>query len=1263
MKTYLRFLFLGLLIINCFVAKAQVPTNADCLGAIPICQSVYSFNSSVHGIGSYADIPIMGATSTNFCPNSCISAGESNSTWFIFTTQTAGLVNFTITPNNGGDDYDWAVYNMTTNGCSDIYNGGMQVSCNYCLNTGPTGPNGASASDCEGPNGCTQFNAPIPVGANETYVLMIDNFSASNFGYTLDFNASSAQIFDNVPPQMTTLLTPIACDASTLDITFSENILCNTISPGDFTVTGPGGPYTVTNVSGAGCNVGGTFENSFTLTVVPNMSTGGSYSINLVNTAGSVSDQCGNIAPPASLNFNIVGPNVTVSPINPSICSPGSVILTAAGATTYNWSPAGGLSGTTGVSVTASPAATTTYTVQGVTGGCSGTATTTVNITSGPVLTITPTPAGPVCAGTVVTLDVTSTIVGTTYQWSTGPTGSQITPTVNATTSYTVTGTAGGCSNSEDITITVSPNPTITVSPANPTICNSTSTTLTASGATNYTWSPPTGLSGTTGSVVTANPTNTTTYTVVGDNGGCSGSTTTTVTVNPMPTATVTGSGNICNGASVTITITLTGTGPWNLTWTDGVTPVTVNGIATSPYTFTTTTSGIYTVTAVSDANCPGSANGAAVVNIFPLPTVTLPVLASVCVDAPVYALSGGTPAGGTYSGLGVAGNNFTASIAGTGTHNIIYTYTDGNGCTNSDTNTITVNALPVVNLPVFASTCLNTPAFALSGGTPAGGTYSGPGVSSNNFDPSIAGVGVHNIVYSYTDGNSCTNTATNTITVLALPVVTFAALADVCINTASFPLSGGNPAGGTYSGTGVNGSNFDPALSGVGTFNVTYTYTDPAAGCTNSAVQPQVVNALPIVTLQPFGDICVSTPSFLLTGGNPTGGTYSGPGVVANIFDPLTAGVGTHVITYTYTDPNTNCTNTADTTINVILNINISITPNSTFICAGSSVTLSAQGANSFSWNPSTGLTSTVGSAVIATPPTTITYTVTGSNADGCSGTATATVNIYPPVDVTFLAIPQNGCKPLSVDFIYVPTSQVEDSSWVWNFGDILSEDNTSNEQNPTHLFLEEGNYIVTLTITSINGCIHSATLPVNVYDKPTADFYWWPEVGNMENPLVNFVDASTGANYWYWNFGDPASGNENESNIAFPTHIFSDSGTYEIQLIVEANHGCADTITKYITIYPEMVIYIPNAFTPDNNQLNDIWCPSMIGVLEEGYQLDVYDRWGKRIFVSSTLGEGWDGRVNGKVAPVGVYVWVLSYRDAAGKDYKRRGQVTVVR
>ncbi|MCE2773595.1 MAG: hypothetical protein LW750_09185, partial [Bacteroidetes bacterium] len=179
---------------------AQTPTNQDCLAAIPICQNVYSTQQSYSGTGNYPN-----EINSNI---SCLGTGELNSVWYTFTVQQSGNLNFTITPNNSADDYDWAVYNLTNATCAQIFtNPALQVSCNYSATPGNTGPTGASTQTSQGAAG-TPFNAQIPVQQGQTYVINISNFSSTQFGYTINFGASSAVIFDQIPPQILTVNNP-----------------------------------------------------------------------------------------------------------------------------------------------------------------------------------------------------------------------------------------------------------------------------------------------------------------------------------------------------------------------------------------------------------------------------------------------------------------------------------------------------------------------------------------------------------------------------------------------------------------------------------------------------------------------------------------------------------------------------------------------------------------------------------------------------------------------------------------------------------------------------------------------------------------------------------------------------------------------------------------------------------------------------------------------------------------------------------------------
>ena len=243
--------------------------------------------------------------------------------------------------------------------------------------------------------------------------------------------------------------------------------------------------------------------------------------------------------------------------------------------------------------------------------------------------------------------------------------------------------------------------------------------------------------------------TSTTHFRAIVQSGSCPGiaSGAAIITVNP-PTVggTVTPSQSICNGtAPYTLflqnqvgTVVKWQSSPNGMApWTD----IAHTGTSYSPGVLTAT---VHFRAVVQSGVCPPANSTAAIITVNAVPTVSMPPFSPVCVNGAVIPLNMGSPAGGTYSGVGVNGAGFTPSAAGVGTHVITYTYTNGAGCTASTSQPITVNALPTVTLANFAPVCLNTAVFALSGGSPTGGSYSGPGVSGGNFNPATAGVGTH---------------------------------------------------------------------------------------------------------------------------------------------------------------------------------------------------------------------------------------------------------------------------------------------------------------------------------------------------------------------------------------------------------------------------------------------------------------------------------------------------------------------------------------
>ncbi|MEM6764365.1 MAG: PKD domain-containing protein [Bacteroidota bacterium] len=301
-------ILLVLLFLITISVRAQLPPNQpeqDCFSAIPVCQDIYVQNNAYSGAGSDPD-EINPALS-------CRLLGEINSVWYVFKIETPGNLCFTITPNNATEDYDWSLYNLTGRSCADIKTvPGLEIACSWdapdlmagC--TGVTGVNGQTGGPCG-----LQNRACIPVNAGETFVLNVSNFTGFDDGYVLDFSQSTAVLFDDTPPDMVGA-SPF-CDGAA--VSFSENVLCNTVDPGDFTVTGPGGPYTISAISSDNCDAGGTFDNTFRLTIDPPVQFPANYTVSLV---GNVSDFCGNVANQNSQDvFLLPPPNSSVTAVDP----------------------------------------------------------------------------------------------------------------------------------------------------------------------------------------------------------------------------------------------------------------------------------------------------------------------------------------------------------------------------------------------------------------------------------------------------------------------------------------------------------------------------------------------------------------------------------------------------------------------------------------------------------------------------------------------------------------------------------------------------------------------------------------------------------------------------------------------------------------------------------------------------------------------------------------------------------------------------------
>nr|NQU93221.1 T9SS type A sorting domain-containing protein [Bacteroidota bacterium] len=286
-----------------------------------------------------------------------------------------------------------------------------------------------------------------------------------------------------------------------------------------------------------------------------------------------------------------------------------------------------------------------------------------------------------------------------------------------------------------------------------------------------------------------------------------------------------------------------------------------------------------------------------------------------VCLDTDPFDLTGATPVGGDYTGPGVNNNKFYPAAAGPGVHVITYTYTDPQTeCTNFCTFKITVIDIPEIQCPEDFAVCLNDDPFTLTGGTPPGGTYTGPGVTNNEFDPMGATVGEHTITYTIgVPGTNCFAQCEFKITVKPLPQLDCPAWMDLCENDPPVLLDSAIPQGGAYNGNGVtfDGTNyyFDPSLVGVGTYLITYCYTDPNTGCSDCCEFNCYVHPTPQVICPDDFMVCENNNPFQLAGlASPAGGDYFEDGYLITTFDPAQYGPGEYTIEYCYTDPQTQC-------------------------------------------------------------------------------------------------------------------------------------------------------------------------------------------------------------------------------------------------------------------------------------------------------------------------------------------------------------------
>ena len=278
-----------------------------------------------------------------------------------------------------------------------------------------------------------------------------------------------------------------------------------------------------------------------------------------------------------------------------------------------------------------------------------------------------------------------------------------------------------------------------------------------------------------------------------------------------------------------------------------------------------------------------------------------------------------------------------------------------------------------------------------------------------------------------------------------------------------------------------------------------------------------------------------------------------------------------------------------------------------------------------------------------------------------GCSDTLTVPqmITAYGHPPISFTHAPDSGCYPLEVTFSNT-TPAVFTQQCLWHFGD----GSQSYQCDATHTYGAPGTYSVGLEVISPQNCASDtiATDLITVFDHPEAMFTFGPQPTNIFFTDIVFQDASSAdVVQWNWSFG--ANGLLGSSTEQHPSFHFpgEELGTYPVQLVVSNIHTCTDTAVNAVVIDGYYVVYVPNAFTPDGDGLNDEWRPLIKDQHIADYRVRVFDRWGQEIWTTTDPNAAWDGTVGGTSVMDGVYAWRLETRDLiTGRRHEYFGHVT---
>jgi gliding motility-associated-like protein len=767
-----------------------------------------------------------------------------------------------------------------------------------------------------------------------------------------------------------------------------------------------------------------------------------------------------------------------------------------------------------------------------------------------------------------------------------------------------------------------------------------------------YTWIPTGTPSQTTQTAVNLSAG---TYTViVKDNKGCSVSSSTTLFEPQAIGTAATNSFITCFGGTVSPVMTTTGgTSPYTYT---------INGSAITGSTAPGLPAGTHTVVTKDSQGCLKTSTF--LISQAPQPVINFGFTPPSCPSSSNGAVSATvTNAPPAYSYTWQPGGLFTSNMIGIPAGNYTLTVKDGSACITKSVTTVS----PAVSMTIVPNTnpenCSAQDGSAVLNITGGNFPYTFTTLPIGTH-PTATITNVSSGTYTtiVQDGNSCLDTIVFVIGNLSTVSVSISSFTPVlCYNncTGVVQLSTQNAVSPvTYSATGspTTSSNIITGMcSGFHIIKVVDAIGCPATTTINFPSPPVFSYSASGPSFICYGKSI--TMQAAAAGGSPGYNYVWNPGNISGQVVSLSP-QATTVYSLNVYDSN-NCTLPPYTlTVTVAPQLSIGINPGSTGICPGTTAQITptitgGDGNYTYNWLPGDINTASIYVQNVTVPV----YTLVVN--DGC-GSPTAikvvTINLFPVTIPTYSTWLTGGCEPFCTSFI---NTTPKSTGAIWNYGDkpFEQQGNTTN-----YCYEKAGTYNVRLTVTDSNSCKMAFTYSaaVKVLKSPVAEFMTNPEtitLNNSEN--VNLLNLTAdGTNFsWYVN-ADKIS---DEKDISWK---FSDTGCTKFTLIARNQNNCSDTVEKNICVLEGFNFWMPNCFTPNTDNMNEVFIPKGTAWVEKNYSFEVYNRWGSRIFQTSSISEGWDGKAGDKIYdPSNVYYWRVTVTDNLDQIHEFRGHVMLFR